>query len=221
MPLYPLAQAASTTPRLSPSATGLGDMFFDLRSVPLALECRVGAPRYTTDCVNPEVAGGGALVITKLQLQAALPFGVYARCNVCVNGTDNHGERGCADGRYICACGWGANRSCAAYPGVGRENISTQFGGRECTRDDPPFMCWRWNTARKVPTGVWYSTVAAGFGTHWRVGRVVKRVSKSCADAAVYSAVERVGAGCFAGCGPRNTSSAWCAPSAQPGLASF
>ena len=189
-------------------------MFFDLRSVPLALECRVGAPRYTTDCVNPEVAGGGALVITKLQLQAALPFGVYARCNVCVNGTDNHGERGCADGRYICACGWGANRSCAAYPGVGRENISTQFGGRECTRDDPPFMCWRWNTARKVPTGVWYSTVAAGFGTHWRVGRVVKRVSKSCADAAVYSAVERVGAGCFAGCGPRNTSSAWCDPCA-------
>ena len=65
----------------------LGDMYFDIRSVGLPLECASGDPTTAHDCDNAEVVSND-LVITKLTLQVRLPFGDYGRCNICVNGTD-------------------------------------------------------------------------------------------------------------------------------------
>ena len=47
----------------------------------------------------------GQLVVTELVLQVLLPFGAYAMCNVCTNGTDQHGINCTAfdkpDGQYV------------------------------------------------------------------------------------------------------------------------
>ena len=75
-------------------------MYFDLRSVATPLECASGDPRAAHDCDNAEVTSKD-LIITKLVLQVRLPFGDYGRCNICVNGTDHHGNNSCADGVYV------------------------------------------------------------------------------------------------------------------------
>ena len=41
------------------------------------------------------------LVVTKLVLTIAAPYGPYGRCNVCVNGTDNHGDYNCTDNTCV------------------------------------------------------------------------------------------------------------------------
>ena len=53
------------------------DMFFDLRSKTLALECAPSQKYHGHDCTNPEVKPdpGDPLVVTKLQLTIAAPWG--------------------------------------------------------------------------------------------------------------------------------------------------
>ena len=53
-----------------------GDMFFDLRSKPLAMECAPGRPPSGHDCTNAEVnpPKDDPLVVTKLVLTIAAPL---------------------------------------------------------------------------------------------------------------------------------------------------
>jgi hypothetical protein len=67
----------------------LGDMYFDLRSVDIALECAHPSASTAHDCDNQEVVATD-LAITKLVLEVDSRYGGYGRCNVCVNGTDHH-----------------------------------------------------------------------------------------------------------------------------------
>lgn len=192
----------------------LGDMYFDLRSKALAIECASGSPSAARDCDNQEVnpPADDPLVVTKIILRVTAQYSAYGRCNVCVNGTDHHGNNSCTDGAYWCSCGYGRQGSQCA-PGVGRENLTSHYAGRTCAPNSPNFECWKDASAKKLG-GTWYSTVSAGYGSAWHVAEVVKRVSKQCADDAMNKAVEKAGyESCFKGCGPtgsgphRNTSS--------------
>lgn len=51
------------------TADVLGDMYFDLRSKALPIECSSGNPAAARDCDNAEVANGSSLVITKLIIE--------------------------------------------------------------------------------------------------------------------------------------------------------
>lgn len=53
----------------------LGDMYFDLRSKALPIECASNDPNKGRDCDNAEVANNSALVITKLVLEVNPDFG--------------------------------------------------------------------------------------------------------------------------------------------------
>ena len=71
----------------------LGDMYFDIRTRCLAIEC-ADANNYQRNahtCENAEVASPD-LVITALELQVLTPFGPYGGCNLCENHTDHHGN---------------------------------------------------------------------------------------------------------------------------------
>ena len=48
-----------------------GDIYFDLRSKALPIECASHSPYAAGDCDNAEVANNSALVITKLVLEIA------------------------------------------------------------------------------------------------------------------------------------------------------
>jgi hypothetical protein len=193
----------------------LGDMYFDLRSKALAIECASNSSSAARDCDNQEVnpPASDPLVITKLVITVLAPFSPYGRCNVCVNGSDHHGNNSCADGVYWCSCGGygsASQKTCAA--GVGRENLTLHYAGRACEEGDPNYLCWKDASAKKLG-GTWYSTTSTGYGSSWKVAEVVKRVSKACADDAMNRAVESAGSACFEACGPtghgahRNTSS--------------
>ena len=197
----------------------LGDMYFDLRSKALAIECASGSPSAARDCDNAEVnpPTDDPLVVTKIVLRVTAPYSAYGRCNVCVNGTDHHGNNSCTNGAYWCSCGYGRGGSQCA-PGIGRENLTSHYGGRLCGSGSANYECWKEASAVKMAPGgggTWYSTVSAGYGSSWHVAEVVKRVSKVCADESMNSAVEKAGlsSGCFQKCGPhatgpsRNTSS--------------
>ena len=184
----------------------LGDMYFDLRSKATAIECANPSPSTERDCDNQEVnpPASDPLVITKLVLHVSAQYSEYGRCNVCVNGTDHHGNNSCTDGAYWCSCGYGKSSDCA--PGVGRENLTQHYAGRACQKGDPEYLCWKDAIAKKFG-GVWYSTVSAGYGSAWSVAQVVKRVSKGCADESMNRAVEKAGfTSCFSPkCGPKST----------------
>jgi hypothetical protein len=62
------------------------------------LQCASGDPAAARDCDNAEVANNSALVITKLIVEIDSRTGDYGRCNICVNGTDNHGNNSCTNG---------------------------------------------------------------------------------------------------------------------------
>ena len=86
-----------------------GDLYFDIRSVDLPLECAHPTAHSAHDCQNAEVVSPH-LVITQLVIEVdQTAYGEYGRCNVCVNGSDNHGTNctacGIADGQYFCGCG--------------------------------------------------------------------------------------------------------------------
>ena len=108
-----------------------GDMFFDLRSKPLIIECANYDPanpgKLGHTCGNQEVnpPADDPLVVTKLVLTIAAPYGPYGRCNVCVNGSDGHGDYNCTDNAYVCNCGGYGSTSSACPPNVGYENVSS------------------------------------------------------------------------------------------------
>jgi hypothetical protein len=107
-PAIPAAHAANITiyhvnpskygaaPRNMNTADANGDLYFDLRSRGLPLEC--GPLRNTSfwsklDCVNPEDNGQDPLAVTKLVLEVDTRFDDYADCNI-----------DATTGRYSCDC---------------------------------------------------------------------------------------------------------------------
>merc|ERR1719272_373616 len=107
----------------------LGDMYFDMRSKTLPIECASGSRH--NDCRNPEVAAKG-LVITKIVLAVDPAFGPYSSCNVCVNGTDPYGKEKCTDGVYTCSC---SDKPCGQA--VGQANISGAWVNQGCPTNAP------------------------------------------------------------------------------------
>eukprot|EP00037_Helgoeca_nana_P017311 m.163931 g.163931 ORF g.163931 m.163931 type:complete len:310 (-) comp23933_c0_seq4:143-1072(-) len=205
------------------TADALGDMYFDLRTKGLPIECASGDPAAARDCDNAEVANNSALVITKLIVEIDSRTGDYGRCNICVNGTDNHGNNSCTNGVYDCTCGgFGPPEPCGQAVGV--ENITEHTKKQSCRGGDPAWQCWHDVTGHKTG-GMWYSTYGAGYcgdgsspppaGCTWRVAEFVKRVNKTCSDNVIYNEVESVGLPCFDGCkdsgvGPKRNSSDPC-----------
>lgn len=194
------------------TGNALGDMYFDLRSVDLPLECAHPNPQNAHDCQNAEVVGNN-LVITKIILEVdSSKYGDYGRCNVCVNGSDHHGHNNCTDGTYLCDCSTsfgGTPKDCnARYPfafckkgtclfflthclltSIGRSNITARYANRTCSDE---IDCWKLKVGRKTG-GFWYSTTKQGFCGNgdnagdgedctWRVAKAVKRVNKTCSD---------------------------------------
>jgi hypothetical protein len=140
------------------------------------------------DCDNAEVANNSALVITKLVIEYdSRDTGAYARCNICVNGSDHHGNNSCTDGVYDCTC----EGSAGCTNAVGVQNLTSFFGGHACKPGDPTWECWHDATCRKTG-GMWYSTTDEGYcgdgskpapaNCTWRVAEFVKRVNKTCSD---------------------------------------
>jgi hypothetical protein len=97
-------------------------------------------------------------------------YSQYGRCNLCVNGTDNHGNNSCTNGVYWCDCGsfGGPPIQCATE--VGRENLTAMHGGGggECVDASEPWNCWRGAVSKKTCEepfsngGFWYSTTSSG-----------------------------------------------------------
>ena len=103
-----------------------GDMFFDLRSLDLPIECAHPDSHSAHDCDNAEVVGQG-LAVTKLVLEVdSSKYGDYGRCNVCVNGSDHHGNNSCTNGAYWCSCGdFDSPKQCNAS--VGKVAVKEMF----------------------------------------------------------------------------------------------
>ena len=120
-------------------------MFFDLRSKPLGIECANYDPanpgNLGRQCGNQEVNPPAIdpLVITKLVLTVAAAYGPYGRCNVCVNGTDNHGDYNCTNGAYVCNCGGYGGGSTKCPANVGFENVSAHLSSRGCYKGSPNY----------------------------------------------------------------------------------
>jgi hypothetical protein len=205
-----------------------GDLYFDLRSVDLPIECAHPTSSNAHDCKNAEVISTN-LVITKLVLEVdTSKYGDYGRCNVCVNGTDGHGDNNCTDGTYDCQCG-DMHSSVPCGSAVGKSDLSVRYGNRTCggekTTEAEELDCWKLHASRKTG-GYWYSTTASGWcdapgavaeNCTWRVAQAVKRVNKTCSDNAIYTAAEKAdAAGCFGKCagggktGPARNTSDFC-----------
>jgi sucrose-6-phosphate hydrolase SacC (GH32 family) len=182
-----------------------GDMYFYLRSTMTPMECRVPSPSTAKDCANAEVVATD-LVVRELVLEVDGRFTNYALCNVCVNGSDHHGNNHCKDGSYTCTC-----RDCNASIGARPCN---RYGSGACRSDEADWSCWRQKTAEKTVDGIWYSTLGTGLCSAsvpfctWRVAEIVKRVSHACLNDRINTAVEAANEPCFATCGQtRNISS--------------
>ena len=196
-----------------------GDLFFDVSLVTHAFACAGGTPVHAPGviCRNDEVKGD-AVGVTKLVVEVDAAFGPYATCNVCVNGSSPmNASHACEGSQYVCDCESGTfppkREPCGAA--VGWENTSAFLGsegfGRFCGEHSGPrkvSVCAVATAADKLQ-GIWYSTLAEGFGVTWRLVEVVKRVRRSCHAESFYSAVEQRAPACFASCGPppRNVSS--------------
>jgi len=110
----------SVSPRNMNTADINGDIYFDLRTKGLPLEC--GALINTSfwsqlDCDNPEVANASQLAITKLILEVDTNWGDYADCNV-DPGT----------GVYTCACENVPNDDCGALTSAGAKTCGDTNG---------------------------------------------------------------------------------------------
>ena len=212
-----------------------GDIFFDLRSKTLPIECASGLANKTHDCSNQEVVDAD-LVVTKLIMTVYGDFGEYARCNAC-NSKDVDPSSGlpCHGQKYLCVCGdYPRQRDCTGQKPVGAENVTTQFGGRGSCNWDTwikyPWSCWGQEVVHKTAgpgVNMWYSSTSAGWcgapgaspATCTWSAEVLKIVNKTCSDNSVYSAVEEYDAqhdGRFAKCphypqtGPRRNTSDPC-----------
>jgi len=189
--------AAGAIPVNMDTGDAAGDLFFDLIQVILyPLACPDGTASGGHRCENPEASGD--LSVTKLRLEVDSRFSGYAKCNVCVNGTDERGHR-CPSGTYFCYCSTGA------YPGhdvpcnktVGRENIVDRFGqfphSSYCLPSHNKSTCYMSAIVdklieSKVPAN-WYSSLDSGYcdlpghagsSCTWRVVSVDKIVARTC-----------------------------------------
>mmetsp|Transcript_14092 Transcript_14092/g.21278 ORF Transcript_14092/g.21278 Transcript_14092/m.21278 type:complete len:352 (-) Transcript_14092:2167-3222(-) len=199
-----------------------GEIFFDLRSVVLPIECG-SEYAWSGDCENSELESDD-LVITKLELEVDTRFGEYGRCNVCnASGIDPFSGLHCTAGDYFCTCGGYYDSYACNSSAVGYENITETFSKFVCTWDEyitQPWRCWQ-NAVWQTTGGIWLSTPASGYcnSSHeykdssctWRVLDQVKTISKNCSDAAIYATVQKYdNTGCFDQCSFRdrhNTSS--------------
>jgi hypothetical protein len=173
-------------------------MFFDLRSLDLPIECAHPTNHTAHDCDNAEVVGGD-LAVTKLILEVdSSKYGDYGRCNVCVNGTDHHGNNSCTNGVYSCLCG-DFNSPHPCNNAVGKINIVSMFSHyRPLGNCSDMLSCYMENILVKTG-GFWFSTTASGWcdapnadqkTCTWRVAEAVKRVNKSCSDNQLFSTLE-------------------------------
>ena len=178
-----------------------GDMFFDMRSMDLPIECAHPNNHTSHDCDNAEVVGND-LAITKLILEVdSSRYGEYGRCNVCVNGSDHHGNNSCTDGVYSCSCG-GFYDPVPCNSSVGKASIIDMFSQGihhypigACS---DMLSCYQMNVLIKTG-GFWFSTTESGWcdapnadqkTCTWRVAEAVKRVNKTCSDNQLYSTLE-------------------------------
>ena len=185
-----------------------GDIFFDLRSKTLPIECsNATSAHFGSDCRNEEVVDDD-LVISKLTMTVKGRFGEYGRCNAC-NASDIDPFSGlpCAGQDYLCTCGnYQRPKDCSSQLAVGAENITEQFGqfgSYICNWDNWiqfPWICWGWTVVNKTGgpgKNMWYSSTAAGWCDAEGAGpnctwsaEVVKIVNKSCSDDRIAGAVE-------------------------------
>jgi len=203
----------SSAPINMDTGDAFGDLYFDMRSVDLPIECAEDPTSH--DCVNVEVVSPD-LGITRLTLEVDsryLSGTEYAKCNICVNGTDHHGHNNCTNGEYICGCGDGYKPSPCNESQIGYENLTEKYSGStRCSKADSTDVdCWKTHVVQKTG-GFWYSTLGGGYNSTWRVAGNVKRINKTCSEESMYTTVEAADkASCFQSCGAkigpmRNTS---------------
>lgn len=177
----------------------LGDLFFDLLEVVIyPLSCPNGSGS-GHECGNPEASGD--LNVNKLTLEVDDRYSGYAKCNICVNGTDERGHD-CPSGTYFCYCSTGG------YPGhdvpcnatVGRVDLVDAFGhyhrhGR-CSVWESRSECYEAAIFSKLNASdapaYWYSSQETGYcggedggesatrSCTWRVVSVDKVVTRAC-----------------------------------------
>ena len=196
-----------------------GDIFFDLSSKTMPIECASPIGKYSSACSNEEVVDHD-LVISKLVMTVRGEFGGYGRCNTCnASDIDPFSRLPCHGSAYLCTCGdYEHPHDCNSQKAVGAENITTAFGGfTQCTWENwisYPWMCWGWTVFNKTAgpgVNMWYSSTAAGWcdapgaspATCTWSARVIKIVNKTCSDNMVHRAVEEYDAehdGRFAKC---------------------
>jgi len=173
-----------------------GDLFFDLLEVIIyPLNCPNGKAS-GHQCGNPEASGD--LNVNKLTLEVDTRYSGYAKCNICVNGTDGRGHS-CPSGEYFCYCSTGG------YPGrdvpcnktIGRENLVDAFGHhghhRGCHLFESKSECYELAIFSKLNSSTtpayWYSSQSSGYcdapghtgdSCTWRAVSVEKVVSRTC-----------------------------------------
>jgi hypothetical protein len=177
------------------SGDAAGDMFFDFRSKVLPFECRDNP--LAPDCFNPEVVGE-ELVISKLVLEVDNRFGLYARCNMCINGTDRHGDDHCTNGQYVCSCSVDEHVHKDCPMAVGWLNVNDTHDGT-CEWNDPEWKCWHEHVIKKTQ-GAWVSTTKESYcgdgtrsppwGCTWRVVEKPQVITKKCSDKHIYDRIE-------------------------------
>eukprot|EP00750_Incisomonas_marina_P009338 INCI15946.1.p1 GENE.INCI15946.1~~INCI15946.1.p1 ORF type:complete len:407 (+),score=51.02 INCI15946.1:191-1411(+) len=142
------------------TADAAGDFMFDmLEEYPFPIECPNGEASPSELCRNLEVAAAD-LVVTKLTLAAAQPFGSYAACNLCINHTD-HFHHTCQDGTYFCFPK--SNNYTVGYSNLTRWQSPERWA--KCTNKTSVLGC----QIEKIPwkftpefSGSWYSTQVEG-----------------------------------------------------------
>merc|ERR1719221_1629288 len=89
-----------------------GDMFFDLFQVMIQpLECANKSANTSKShhhhhghtCTNQEAIAPN-LMVNKLTLEVDSRYSGYAKCNVCVNGTDGRDHKCTKEQKYFCYC---------------------------------------------------------------------------------------------------------------------
>ena len=203
-----------------------GDLFFDLFEVIIyPLNCPHG-PASGTQCGNPEASGN--LNVNKLTLEVDSRYSGYAKCNICVNGTDGRGHA-CPNDTYFCYCSNG-HHDVPCNTTVGRENLIESFGHYHhhggCKWYESKSECYELAIFSKlngssVPA-YWYSSQAMGNcddpshdgkGCTWRTVSVDKIVTRDCHSKVFGDIVQATQPpACLDACGSQKTntsSSCW------------
>ena len=207
---------------VTPSNADLGDqagqVFFNIfEIIQQAFACAIQPPPFGTICGNAEITGH-EIGITRLTIEVDAAYGPYAQCNICTQAgvSPLNATHTCEPGEYVCDCytfGWPPD-PLACSGSVGRESLKDTFAGYATYFLCPvswgnfqTYLCTLGTAAGKLG-GHWYSLLADGQRSAWRVVGVQKRVRQDCHQASFYGAVEALAPACFGRCGtPRNTTS--------------